>query len=140
MFSRAISRSCAMGAGILLGMALVAGPALAQMQQRGPTPTPPPVTVTPSERATADQVEGSVKNIDPGAGTLQVSYGPLGLFRRTIEVTDSTVVQVDGRQATLSDIREGEKVKASYERREEKNVATRVEVMPQQGSKSTTGR
>jgi Cu/Ag efflux protein CusF len=141
MFSHAISRSRGVGAGILLGLTLVAVPAFAQMQQKAPSPVPPPVTVTPVERATSDQVEGAVKNIDPGAGTLQVSYGPLGLFRRTIEVTDNTVIQVDGRQATLSDIREGEKVKASYERREEKNVATRVEVMPtEQGSKGTTGR
>jgi len=136
MFSRAISRSRCVGASVLLGVTLAAVPALAQMQQKGPSPVPPPVTVTPAERATTDQVEGAVKNIDPGAGTLQVSFGPLGLFRRTIEVTDNTVIQVDGRQATLSDIREGEKVKASYERREEKNVATRVEVMPtQEGSK-----
>ena len=82
-----------------------------------------------------------MKNVDPGAGTLQVSYGPLGLFRRTMEVTDRTVIRVDGREATLADIREGEKVKASYERHDTKNVATRVEVVPvQQDTKRSTGR
>jgi Cu/Ag efflux protein CusF len=137
MFPRAISRSRRVGASIVLGVTLVAAPAFAQMQQTGPSPAqiPPPVTVAPAEKTT-DQLEGAVKNVDPGAGTLQVSYGPLGLFRRTMEVTDKTVIQVDGREATLADIREGEKVKASYERHDTKNVATRVEVIPvQQGTK-----
>lgn len=126
----AISRARNVAGSVLVGITLIAVPALAQMQQKGPSPVPPPVTVTPVEKTTTDQLEGAVKNVDPGANTLQVSYGPLGLFRRTLEVTDNTVIQVQGRQATLSDIREGEKVKASYERRETKNVATHVEVMP----------
>ena len=143
MFRRAISRSQRVGASIVLGVTLVAVPAFAQMQQTAPSPTrvPPPATVTPGERTTTDQFEGAVKNVDPGAGTLQVSYGPLGLFRRTMEVTDRTVIRVDGREATLSDIREGEKVKASYERHDTKNVATRVEVVPvQQDTKRSTSR
>jgi Cu/Ag efflux protein CusF len=143
MFSFASSRSRTAAASVLLGMMLAAVPALAQMQQNAPSPAavPPPVTVGPIEKTTTAELEGAVKNVDPGAGTLQVSYGPLGLFRRTIEVTDTTIIQVDGRQATLADIREGEKVKASYERRETKNVATRVEVMPsQQGTKGSTSR
>ena len=143
MFPFAIYRSRRVAAGVLLSMTLVAVPALAQMQQNAPSPAavPPPATVAPVDRTTTDQLEGAVKNVDPGANTLQVSYGPLGLFRRTIEVTDNTVIQVDGRQATLSDIREGEKVKASYERRDTKNVATRVEVIPsQQSTKGSMGR
>jgi len=143
MFPRAISRSRRVGASIVLGATLVAVPAVAQMKQTGPSPTPmpPPVTVAPAERTTTAQFEGDVKNVDPGANTLQVSYGPLGLFRRTIEVNDQTVIRVDGREATLADIREGEKVKASYERHETKNVATRVEVVPvQQDTKRTMGR
>ena len=143
MFPRASSRSRRVGASIVLGVTLVAVPAFAQMQQTGPSPAqvPPPVTVTPGEKTTTDQLEGAVKNVDPGAGTLQVSYGPLGLFRRTMEVTDRTVIQVDGREATLADIREGEKVKASYERHDTKNFATRVEVIPvQQDTKRSTSK
>src|SRR5258706_5993174 len=142
MFPSAISRSRSAAAGVLLGMTLVAVPALAQMQQNAPSPAaPPPVTVAPVEKTTTDELEGAVKNVDPGAGTLQVSYGPFGFFRRTIEVTDTTVIQVEGRQATLSDIREGEKVKASYERRETKNVATRAEGVPiQQNTKGSMSR
>jgi hypothetical protein len=37
---------------------------------------------------------------------------------------------MEGRQATLADIREGTKVKASYETREGKNFARRIEVLP----------
>ena len=143
MFPRASSRSRRVGASIVLGVTLVAAPAFAQIQQTAPSPAqvPPPVTVAPGEKTTTDQLEGAVKNVDPGAGTLQVSYGPLGLFRRTMDVTDRTVIQVDGREATLADIREGEKVKASYERHETKNVATRVEVIPvQQGTKRSTSK
>ena len=144
MFPCAISRSRSLAAGMVLSMTLVAVPALAQMQQTAPSPAavPPPVTVAPTDtKTTTDQLEGSVKNVDLGAGTLQVSYGPLGLFRRTIEVPDNTVIRVEGRQATLADIREGEKVRASYERRETKNVATRVEVIPiQQDTTGSTSR
>ncbi len=73
-------------------------------------------------------LEGTVKKVDPGARTLQVSSGLLGLFGRTLEVTSDTHIQVEGKQATLADIHEGSKVKASYETREGKNIATRLEV------------
>jgi len=37
---------------------------------------------------------------------------------------------LDGRQATLADIQEGAKVKASFEAQAGKNVATAIEVIP----------
>ena len=75
-------------------------------------------------------LEGSVKKVDPGAGTLQVTAGPLG--NRILEVAEDTLIAVDGRQATLADLQEGAKVKAAYESRDGKNVATRIEVVPAQ--------
>jgi len=75
-------------------------------------------------------LEGAVKKVDPGAGTVQISSGLLGIFGRTLEVNSSTQIQVEGRQGSLADLQEGAKIKASYESREGKNVATRIEVMP----------
>jgi len=132
MFRSALSRCLGMGTIILLGVMLAAVPALAQMQQTAPSPIAPraPVEKQPVDHASMGLLEGNVKNVDPGAGTLQVSYGPFGIFRRTIEVNNDTFIQVEGREATLADIREGETVRASYERRESKDVATSVEVLP----------
>jgi hypothetical protein len=73
--------------------------------------------------------EGSVQKIDPATGTVQVSWGPSGVLGRTLEVTGDTKIQVEGRQGTLADVREGAKVKASYESFEGKSVAKEIEVM-----------
>lgn len=74
--------------------------------------------------------EGTVKKVNPAARTLDVSVGLLGLWGKTLEVTDSTLIETEGRQATLEDIREGAKVKASYETRAGKSFATRIDVLP----------
>jgi Cu/Ag efflux protein CusF len=85
-------------------------------------------------------LKGTVKKVDPGARTVQVSSGLLGLFGRTLEVNSDTQIQVEGKQATLADIHEGSKVKASYETREGKNIATRIDVMPApEPAKAPTG-
>jgi hypothetical protein len=73
--------------------------------------------------------EGSVQKIDPAVGTVQVSWGPSGVLGRTLEVTGDTKIQVEGRQGTLADVREGAKVKASYESFEGKTVAKEIEVI-----------
>ena len=83
-------------------------------------------------------LEGSVKKVDPGGGTLQVGSGPLGMFGRTLEVTTDTQIQIEGRQGTLADLQEGSKIKASYETREGKNLATRIEVMQPPAEKANT--
>ena len=59
-----------------------------------------------------------------------MTAGPLG--NRTLEVAAETLVAVDGRPATLADLQEGAKVKAAYESRDGKDVATLIEVMPAQ--------
>jgi len=129
----AASRRVVLGITILLVMGVAAGPALAQMQ--APPPSAPPVGKPSAEQTTMGVLQGAVKNVDPGAGTLQVSTGPFGIFGETLEVTGDTQIQVEGRQATLADIREGGTVKASYETRETKNVATKIKVItPPQGS------
>src|SRR5262249_21566129 len=120
-------------AAIALSLAIVAGPAMAQVKPApGTSPTTPPASERPSvvDKTTTGMLEGSVKKVDPGANTVQVSSGLFGILRKTLEVNSNTEIQMEGRQATLADVREGEKVKASYESRDGKNIATRIEVMP----------
>jgi len=82
------------------------------------------------EKARPAQVEGTVKKVDPGAQTVDISSGLFGMLGRRLEVNERTTIQLDGRQATLADIQEGAKVKASYEAQAGKNVATAIEVVP----------
>lgn len=89
-------------------------------------PAPPAVQQPPTPR----EIEGTVKKVDPGQRTVQISSGILGIFGTTVEVTGDTEIRVEGRKGSLADIREGEKVKASYEARQGKNVAKSLEVMP----------
>ena len=123
------------GSGLLvmaLSFAVSAGSPMAQMQQPSP-PTSgvaPPVEKAPAEQSTMGIVEGSVTKVDPATRSVQVSTGLFGLLGRTLQVNDQTQIQVEGRQGTLADVREGAKVKASYEARDGKKIANRIEIMP----------
>ena len=95
-----------------------------------PTPTPSPRSTEMSPVKTGT-VEGTVKKVDPAGGTLRVSSGPFGLFAKSLQVGPDTRVTVDGRESNLGAIREGTKVKASYEQRNGQPVATRIEALPE---------
>jgi len=136
MFPR-ISRNASLAASIALGVALGALPAAAQTPKTpADSPAAVPAPGNPTEMTDragkVDVIEGSVRKVDAGAGTLQLSAGPLGIMNRTLEVGEDTQISVDGRQGKLTDLQEGTKVKAAYESREGKNVATRIEVLPAQ--------
>jgi Cu/Ag efflux protein CusF len=123
-----------LAAAVVLGLVLAAGPVLAQMSPSIPGAPPPGSGAAPAakaEKTTTGMLEGSVKKVDPGSGELQVSSGPLGIFHKTLEVSNSTEIQMSGQRGTLADLREGEKIKASYESRDGKNFATRIEVAPE---------
>src|SRR5262245_6060144 len=143
MSSPVVSRCASIAAAISLSMVVASGPVMAQSQAQQPAPpratAPAPGSATESTRpAPADKavegavkaVEGSVKKVDPAGQTVQISAGFLGLMGKTLQVDDRTQIQVEGRQGTLADIREGTKVKASYEPRDGRNIATRIEVAP----------
>ena len=53
-----------------------------------------------------------------------------GIVGRTVEVNSGTQINVEGRQGSLADLQEGTKIRASYETREGKDIATRIEVVP----------
>ncbi len=124
------SAKCVVAVGMIL--MVTAGSAWAQTQ--APMPAPPNAPAGP----VAGSLEGKVKKVDLTTGTVSVSTGWFGLFGRTLAVSSDTQVQVEGRQGTLADVTEGAKVKASYEMREGKNTATRIEVMPPQSPAPTT--
>jgi hypothetical protein len=118
---------------IVLGLVIAAGPAMAQVKAPsagGTSPAAPAERPAAVDKPATGMLEGSVKKVDPGANTVQVSSGLFGLLGKTLEVNSDTQIQMEGRQATLADIREGTKVKASYETREGKNFARRIEVLP----------
>jgi Cu/Ag efflux protein CusF len=113
-------------------LALVVAPVLAQTQ--APATRPAPGAGAGAGAAApekmAKEVEGTVKKVDPATKSVQVSAGLLGLFGATLEVTDETKINVEGKDGSLTDIREGAKVKASYESRDGKNVAKSIDVIP----------
>ena len=113
---------------IAIGMALVgvmiASAVTAQAQTAGSRPD------AGAGIARAYEVEGTVARVDPSSGIVKVSTGFFGLLGRTLWVTVGTQIQVEGRQATLADIKPGAKVKAAYEERDGRNVAMRIDQAP----------
>lgn len=108
---------------IVMMLGIIAGPAWVQAQQSLPG------SGSPGAQAGAS-LEGTVKKVNPAARTVDVSVGMFGLWAKTLEVNNDTQIQMEGRQATLEEIQEGAKVKASYETRLGKSLATRIDVMP----------
>lgn len=76
----------------------------------------------------AGVIEGKLTRVDGRRETVDVSIGFLGLLGKTLEVNRDTLIQVDGHSARFADLQEGAKVKAFYEERGAKLVATRIEV------------
>ena len=73
-------------------------------------------------------IEGTLTRVDGRTESVDVSIF-LGLLGKTIEVVPDTLIQVNGREARFADLQEGAKVKAFYEERGAKLVATRIEVL-----------
>ncbi|HZP36516.1 MAG TPA: hypothetical protein VFE48_08495 [Methylomirabilota bacterium] len=99
-----------------------------------PAPAPNRDNTDMGRPATIGMMEGTVKKVDAATGTLRLSSGPFGLFSKSLRVGPDTQVTVDGRESSLSALREGTKVKASYEQRNGQTIATRIETMPQEQS------
>src|SRR5262245_3946105 len=93
-------------------------------QQPMPAPRSAPTPEIPKERS----VEGTVRKVGAMGKTVGVSTGFFGLLGRTLEVESGTQIRVQGQPATLTEIKEGARVKASYEVRDGKNVAKMIDV------------
>ena len=103
---------------VLLAVAVAPGAARAQQPN------------TKAQDAGDASLEGTVKKVDPAARTVEVSVGKLGLWDKTLELTNRTQIETEGQRATLADIAEGVKVKASYETRAGKSFATHIDLIP----------
>lgn len=104
---------------------MIAGPWKAQAQPpRSRMQIAPPPDVTTS-------IEGTVKKVNPAKRTIEVSTGSSGHWEKTLELTNGTQIRDEGRAATLDDIQEGVRVKASYETLLGKSFATRIDLIPE---------
>lgn len=117
--------------GVALGLAALilaaSGPAVGSTAAQ--TDPLPPASPRPArvERGTG-VIEGKLTRVDGRSETVDVSIGFLGLLGKTLEVNRDTLIQVDGQGAKFADLQEGARVKAFYEERGAKLVATRIEV------------
>jgi hypothetical protein len=117
--------------GLLAGVAML-GVTIADAQQAPPPrPTTPPGSVAPAPAVPQERhIEGTISKVDPLQKTVGISKGLFGLFGATVRVAEDTQIRVDGKPGTLAEIKEGSRVKASYEVREGANMAKSIEVMP----------
>jgi len=120
---------------IAVTLLVVAGaPVWAQMPQTPSPPSAPGVQAPPPAVPSAPStVEGNVRRVDPVARTISVSSGWLGfLFSKTLEVGPDTQITVAGKDSSFAAIQPGAKVKASYETRGGRMIASRIEVLSSQ--------
>lgn len=116
-------------AALLAASHAVVGPALAQ---RGPGGAPHPLQPNGPGLARLERapgvIEGKLTRVDGRSASVDVSIGLFGLLGKTLEVDRDTHIEVNGHAAQFADLQEGAKVKAYYQERGAKLVATRIEV------------
>ena len=114
-------------------LAVAGAPVWAQMPQTPPPPAPGVQAPPPAVPSAPSTVEGNVRRVDPVARTISVSSGWLGfLFSKTLEVGPDTQITVAGKDSSFAAIQPGAKVKASYETRGGRMIASRIEVLSSQ--------
>ncbi|HSB68614.1 MAG TPA: DUF1344 domain-containing protein [Candidatus Methylomirabilis sp.] len=72
--------------------------------------------------AAAADTEGKIQSVDPMGKQIVLDDGT------RLVCDDSTQITIEGKEAKLEDLKEGSKVKAGYEEKDGKNVATMLEV------------
>jgi Cu/Ag efflux protein CusF len=112
---------------MLAGLVML-GTVVAQAQVQPSSPRPAPPAATTPEVIKDKHVEGTVSKVDPLGRTVGVSTGLFGLLGATVQVADDTQILVQGQPSKLTDIQQGDKVRASYEVRDGKNLARSIEV------------
>jgi len=76
------------------------------------------------------EAQGRVEIVERAAGTIRVSSGFLGLMSVELVVTPETLIVVGDKEGGFGDLREGDRVIATYEVRPDALWAKRVEVSP----------
>ncbi len=72
--------------------------------------------------AAAADIEGTIQSVDPANSQVVLQDGT------TLTTDENTTITMGGNEAKLEELKEGTKVKASYEEKDGKNVASSVEV------------
>ncbi len=72
--------------------------------------------------AVAGEMEGTIQSIDTASKEVVLDNGS------KIVVDDGTTIMLEGKEAKLEDLKEGAKAKASFEEKDGKNVAEKIEV------------
>ncbi|MGH7384878.1 MAG: hypothetical protein ACREKG_06830 [Candidatus Rokuibacteriota bacterium] len=122
-----MTRFIALGFVTTLGAVMLVASAAAPAQGQG-HPLEPGGPGIPRLDKRPGMIEGKLTRVDGRRESVDVSIGFLGLLGKTLEVNRDTLIEVNGREARFADLHEGAKVKAFYEERGAKLVATRLEV------------
>jgi hypothetical protein len=85
------------------------------------------------------EAQGRVEIVERAAGIIRVSSGFLGLMSVELVVTPETLIVVGDKEGGFGDLREGERVIATYEVRPDTLWAKRVEVFAQSSSIASPG-
>ncbi len=72
--------------------------------------------------AAAAEMEGKIQSVDPAAKEMVLDDGT------KLTWSEDTKISVKGQEAKLEDLKEGAKVKASYEEKDGKNVLGTIDV------------
>lgn len=72
--------------------------------------------------AMAAEMEGKVQSVDTSSKEIVLDNGT------KLVCDDSTSIMVEGKDGKLEDLKEGARVKASYEEKDGKNIASTLEV------------
>ncbi len=80
------------------------------------------LTFTLGGVATAAEVEGKIEAVNPMSKEILLDNG------LPLTTNDDTTIMIEGKPTGFQAIKEGGKVKASYEEKDGKNVATTLEV------------
>ncbi len=72
--------------------------------------------------AAAAEMEGKIQSIDVMSKEIVLDVGS------KLVLVETTTITIEGKEGRLEDLKEGSKVKAGYEEKDGKNVATTLEV------------
>jgi Cu/Ag efflux protein CusF len=80
------------------------------------------ITIVLGGIALAAEIEGKIQAVDKMSKELILDNGP------KLAWDEDTKIMVEGKEGRLEDLKEGGKVKASFEEKDGKNIATMLEV------------
>jgi hypothetical protein len=107
---------------------LLAGVSLTIAQPRAPNRTS---LVQGPVGAPQDQIRelrGTVQTVDRETKALRIAHPPADMPDTSLQMTDDTRVQFEGRPGSLADIQRGTRIRAWYQDRYGINVARHIEI------------